>query len=156
MTDLLSHKKRSEIMSRIRSCGNRATELRLIAIFRKFKITGWRRGQRLTGKPDFVFRKQRVVVFVDGCFWHDCPQHGSKPKTNATFWSQKLIANKIRDKWVTNMLRRQGWRVLRIWEHELAGRRESNLLARLLFLRAAVTFSSRDGGGHRGKRCKAL
>lgn len=72
-------------MAAIRSCGNRGTELRLIAFMRAHGITGWRRGAKLTGKPDFVFPAKRLAVFVDGCFWHGCPKHGTKPKNNAAF-----------------------------------------------------------------------
>jgi DNA mismatch endonuclease (patch repair protein) len=72
MADIWTKAKRSAVMSLIRGHGNKDTELRLIKIFRLFGIIGWRRKQKLFGKPDFVFRKQRVVVFVDGCFWHGC------------------------------------------------------------------------------------
>ena len=74
---------------------------------------------QLTVRPDFVFLKARTAVFVDGCFWHGCPQHGTKPKNNAAFWQKKLTANKRRDALVTRTLKQAGWRVLRIWEHSL-------------------------------------
>lgn len=73
------------------------------------------------GKPDFTFRRQRSVVFVDGCFWHGCLKHSKIPASNRAFWSEKLTANKTRDLLVTKILRKQGWRVIRVWEHELAG-----------------------------------
>ena len=71
-------------------------------------------------RPDFVFPRLRLALFVDGCFWHGCPHHGTKPRGNAAFWRKKFAANRARDLRVTRMLRRHGWRVLRIWEHELA------------------------------------
>ena len=74
---------------------------------------------QLTVTPDFVFLKQRVTVFVDGCFWHGCPKHGTQPKGNRAFWKKKFAANKARDRRVNRVLRRAGWRVLRIWEHTL-------------------------------------
>jgi len=61
----------------------------------------------------------KLAVFVDGCFWHSCPKHATKPANNAAFWRKKLSANKARDRRVTRTLRRLGWRVVRIWEHEL-------------------------------------
>ncbi len=61
-------------MSLIRSHGNKATELRLIQVFRKHRITGWRRKQKILGSPDFILRAERLCVFVDGCFWHGCPK----------------------------------------------------------------------------------
>jgi DNA mismatch endonuclease (patch repair protein) len=119
--DVFTKAKRSEVMSRIRSRGNRGTELRLIAIFREHGITGWRRHRPVFGKPDFVFPKLRVAVFVDGCFWHACPQHYTAPANNATFWRKKQAANRRRDRLVNRTLRKSGWRVLRIWEHSLTG-----------------------------------
>ena len=74
MTDIWPTEKRSEVMSHIRSHGNKSTEQRLIDIFRDSKIKGWRRRQKIFGNPDFVFRAQRLCVFVDGCFWHGCPE----------------------------------------------------------------------------------
>jgi DNA mismatch endonuclease (patch repair protein) len=124
MPDIFTKAKRSQVMSSIRGRGNRDTELALIRIFRSQHITGWRRNQPVFGKPDFVFPKLRLAVFVDGCFWHCCPQHATKPKNNATFWRKKLAANKARDQLVTRELRSLGWRVIRIWEHELAGHAE--------------------------------
>jgi DNA mismatch endonuclease, patch repair protein len=71
---------------------------------------------------DFVFRKERVIVFVDGCFWHGCPKHSNMPVNNRAFWEKKLTANKVRDRLVTRTLRQGGWRVIRIWEHDLSRR----------------------------------
>jgi DNA mismatch endonuclease (patch repair protein) len=82
-------------------------------------------------KPDFVFLKLKLAVFVDGCFWHGCPQHATKPKNNRAFWQRKLSGNRARDAVVTRTLRRAGWRVLRIWEHDLNRRREARLLPRI-------------------------
>ena len=78
------------------------------------------RTYQLAVRPDFVFRKQRTAVFVDGCFWHGCPRHATQPRSNRAFWRQKFSRNKKRDALVTRTLRRAGWRVLRVWEHELA------------------------------------
>jgi DNA mismatch endonuclease (patch repair protein) len=67
---------------------------------------------------DIAFPRQRVAVFVDGCFWHGCPEHGTRPKSNADRWTDKLNSNKERDRRVDAHLRDQGWAVLRVWEHE--------------------------------------
>lgn len=75
MADVFSKHKRSQIMAAIRSRGNKDTELKLASILRAARITGWRRNQPLSGHPDFVFRSQRVAIFVDGCFWHGCRWH---------------------------------------------------------------------------------
>lgn len=119
MTDVWGKQKRSEVMSLIRSRGNRATELRLIAIFREFGITGWRRNQSLIGKPDFTFRRERVTVFVDGCFWHGCPKCYRRPNSNQQYWDAKIDANRKRDRYVSHELRSLGWQVVRIWQHQL-------------------------------------
>ncbi|MGA9779879.1 MAG: very short patch repair endonuclease [Verrucomicrobiia bacterium] len=81
-----------------------------------------RREPRPTGRvtPDFVFRQVRLAIFVDGCFWHGCPKHATKPANNRAFWKKKLAGNKTRDRVVNQTLRRAGWRVLRIWECDLA------------------------------------
>lgn len=119
MADVFSKAKRSEIMSRVRSRGNQRTELKLIQILRRFRIAGWSRRCALVGSPDFVFPSHRLAVFVDGCFWHGCPLHGKTPRTNRQFWAAKLSRNKMRDRTVNKSLRKTGWRVLRLWQHEL-------------------------------------
>ena len=104
-------------MSRIRSRGNAATELRFITVLKSAKITGWRRNCRLPGKPDFIFPKFRLAVFIDGCFWHGCPEHGRVPKANNEWWRWKLDRNHARDLDTDLQLRHLGWTVLRLWEH---------------------------------------
>jgi len=119
MADIFTKKKRSEVMSRIKSRGNRATELALMALLRNNHITGWRRHLPIVGRPDFVFRKMHLAVFVDGCFWHCCKRCGNIPANNREFWKAKLEGNRRRDRTVNRTLKKVGWKVLRIWEHEL-------------------------------------
>lgn len=120
MSDVFTKAKRSRIMSAIRSTGNKDTELRLATIFRRHSIKGWRRHQAVFGSPDFVFRRQKLAVFVDGCFWHGCRQHCRKPKTNRKYWQSKIARNKARDRLVNRLLRAEGWKIVRIWGHTLA------------------------------------
>jgi len=131
MTDVFSQAKRSEIMSRVHGRGNRATELALVNLLRLNGITGWRRSQPVIGKPDFIVRASRLAIFVDGCFWHGCPKHRTWPKQNAAFWRKKIRRNMARDREVNTTLRRMGWRVLRIWQHELTKRHKARLLVRI-------------------------
>jgi DNA mismatch endonuclease (patch repair protein) len=131
MADVFSAHKRSQIMSRVHGRGNKATELALIMLLRRHQISGWRRGARLFGKPDFVFPKHRLAVFVDGCFWHGCPKHATQPASNRAFWRRKLVRNKVRDRLVTHKLKGNGWRVLRVWQHELSRRNEPRLVRRI-------------------------
>jgi DNA mismatch endonuclease (patch repair protein) len=122
MPDVFTKAKRSAVMAAIRGKGNKATELRMIALLRAHGLTGWRRGQALTGKPDFVFRRERVALFVDGCFWHRHPgcKFAYTPKSRREFWLPKLAQNVARDRRVTRSLRKDGWKVRRVWECELA------------------------------------
>lgn len=115
MPDIFTKVKRSEVMSRILGCGNKETEEALAILLRQHRIRGWRRHWPIFGKPDFIFPKSRIAVFVDGCFWHGCPKHGTKPKSNRSYWRRKLERNKERDRLVTRTLRHQGWHVIRIW-----------------------------------------
>src|ERR1700678_2764360 len=68
-------------------------------------------------RPDVVFTRRKVAVFVDGCFWHACPDHGSKPKSNEWYWSPKLARNVERDRAADDALAQAGWTVIRLWEH---------------------------------------
>jgi DNA mismatch endonuclease (patch repair protein) len=136
MADVFTKKKRSQVMAAIRSRGNKDTELKLASILRASGITGWRRNYPILGRPDFVFRRPRLAVFVDGCFWHGCPKHGRKPGSNRAYWLPKLRRNKHRDQAVTRALSKAGWHVIRLWEHDLAhpvpaAKRISRALTRL-------------------------
>lgn len=119
MPDVFPREKRSEVMSLIRGKGNMRTEQALAGLLRKVRIVGWRRHLPLPGKPDFAFPKQKIAVFVDGCFWHACPKCYKRPKTNSAFWEKKREDNMARDRRVANQLRSRGWKVIRIWEHAL-------------------------------------
>ena len=131
MPDVFTKAKRSSVMSRIRGHGNKDTELALMKLFRQHHITGWRRNQNIFGKPDFIFRRNRLALFVDGCFWHGCPKHCKISAGNHAFWKKKFAANKARDRRVNRELRRLGWQVARIWEHELKRKKEPALLQRI-------------------------
>ena len=133
MPDVFTKAKRSAVMALIRGSGNKDTELRMIALFRANGITGWRRNARVFGKPDFVFRRERVAVFVDGCFWHGCPKpkHAPLPKNRAEWWAAKLARNRARDLLVTRTLRKSGWRVVRVWECDLARSQQTRVTTRL-------------------------
>jgi DNA mismatch endonuclease (patch repair protein) len=69
-------------------------------------------------RPELVFTRARVAVFVDGCFWHSCPEHGDQPRSNTGYWRPKLQSNVARDRRVDQALREDGWQILRAWEHE--------------------------------------
>jgi len=119
MADVFSRAKRSLIMSRIRSRGNKTTELRFILLLRKYKIRGWRRGVNLPGQPDFTFQAQKIVVFVDGDFWHGNPRTFRFPSTNSKYWREKILRNRRRDSAINKALKLRGWTVVRVWESSL-------------------------------------
>ncbi len=119
MADVFSKQKRSLVMAAVRSRGNKDTELKLASILRANRITGWRRHRPVPGKPDFIFPKQRLAVFVDGCFWHGCRWHCRMPQNNHSYWQNKISRNADRDRATTRLLRCSGWQVIRLWEHSL-------------------------------------
>lgn len=87
---------------------------------------------------DIAFTRRRVAVFLDGCFWHGCPLHGTDPRTNSAWWAQKIAANQARDRDTDRHLTELGWHVVRIWEHEELGLAAARV-------RAAVTAPPADG-----------
>lgn len=131
MTDVFSKSQRSQVMSRIRGKGNTSTEIKLATLLRRHGITGWRRHASLIGRPDFCWRREKVAVFVDGCFWHGCPKCYQAPSTNKSFWRAKIYNNKNRDKNVNKQLRALGWTVIRIWECRLR-KKEKATIRRIL------------------------
>lgn len=157
MADLYSRAQRSALMARVRGRGNATTEGALAAILRAEGWSGWRRqqavpgrtaaGERFRVRPDFVFRSLRLAVFVDGCFWHGCPRHGTRPRGNAAFWRAKFRRNQERDRRDSRRLRRAGWKVLRLWEHALKPKARPALLAKLrkVFASARKSPTGRSG-----------
>lgn len=119
--DRVSPETRSQIMSRIRSRGNRSTEKRLRAALVSNSVSGWcMHPNNIPGTPDFFFPERGVAIFVDGCFWHGCPKCYRRPKSRQDYWDNKLKRNIRRDRNVDNTLREIDVTVLRIWEHEIS------------------------------------
>jgi len=117
MIDTLTIEQRRRCMSSVR---NKNTGLEM-----KLRRALWKAGLRyrvnfkLLGKPDIVFPKRKLAIFIDGCFWHGCPIHGTSPETHAEFWKTKIKANIERDLQVTSQLKNMGWLVIRVWGHEI-------------------------------------
>lgn len=156
MADIYTRAERSALMARVRGRGNRTTEGALAKLLRQQGWSGWRRQRPIGGasadgrfrvRPDFVFAARRLAVFVDGCFWHGCPRHGAQPKGNAAFWRAKFRRNQARDRRDTRRLRREGWTVLRLWEHELRAKARPALLTKLrrVFAQARKSPTRRSG-----------
>ena len=113
MADRICKKARRKIMSRIRQY-NTKPEL----ILKRF-LKGYVYQSKNFGRPDFINYRKKSVIFVDGCFWHQCPIHSKKPKQNEEYWIPKLKRNIIRGKEVEIAYKNSGWKVKRIWEHDL-------------------------------------
>lgn len=118
MADTVSKKKRSEIMSAVRS-----KDTKMEIAFRK---AIWRKGLRYSknsskyfGKPDIVLKKYKTAIFLDSCFWHGCKKHCRIPTARKKYWTEKIERNKQRDKAVNHYYKKIGWKVFRIWEHDI-------------------------------------
>jgi DNA mismatch endonuclease (patch repair protein) len=117
MVDKISKERRSENMKAIRSVSLLENEVTRAL---------WKKGLRfrknvkgMIGKPDIVIKKYKVVIFIDSCFWHHCPTHGTIPKSNTDYWTEKISKNIARDRKVTMHYNDIGWNLYRIWEHEV-------------------------------------
>ena len=106
-------------MAAVRSRGNTTTELPLGKVLWASGVRGYRKHWKVLGTPDFAWPGRKIAVFVDGCFWHGCSKCKYLPRTNVSFWRNKIQANQARDKRVRRTLRNQGWTIFRFWEHEV-------------------------------------
>jgi DNA mismatch endonuclease, patch repair protein len=113
--------KRSATMRAIRGKGNQSTERRLRLALVRAGVKGWQLNPIVEGiRPDFLFGQEKLAIFLDGCFWHGCPDCAiSIPRTNRKYWKTKIQCNRKRDTRFSALLKARGLQVLRIWEHEL-------------------------------------
>jgi DNA mismatch endonuclease, patch repair protein len=117
--DTVDKETRSRVMAAVHS-ENTKLEQALIALLNSAEVRGFIcHDQSLPGKPDIVFREEKIVVFLDSCFWHGCPKHLRQPSSNQAYWQSKIEKNMKRDRRTRATLRRMGWSVLRVWEHDL-------------------------------------
>ena len=117
--DVFAPEKRSEIMSRVRG-KHTGPEEKMAALLKAAKRAAFQRhAADLPGKPDFVYRKLKIAIFVHGCFWHGCPRHLRRPSSNMAYWQKKIDGNIRRDKKHRRLLRKTGWSALTVWEHDL-------------------------------------
>lgn len=118
MNDVLTKKQRSFNMSKIKA-KNTTPELKFRKLLVQNGCTGYRIHYPLDGKPDIVFVSKKLTIFIDGCFWHQCPKCFIEPVTRRSFWLDKINRNKERDKKVNKLLEDLGWKIVRFWEHEI-------------------------------------
>jgi DNA mismatch endonuclease (patch repair protein) len=114
--DMYSKAVRSYTMSRIRSYKTQP-ELQMQKLLRSMHFIY--QPKNIYGKPDFANRAAKIAIFIDGCFWHGCKKHYNTPRTNVAYWSAKINRNRKRDKLVNMTLKSKGWRIIRIWEHDI-------------------------------------
>lgn len=131
--DSLTKDERSALMAKVKSKGNRSTELKVCEMLQDQSITGWTQNPaHIPGRPDFWFEVEGIALFVDGCFWHGCPKCGRIPKTRTEFWTAKIKGNRRRDLKTRKLLRSRGYRVMRVWEHALKDEKWVRPLLRML------------------------
>lgn len=116
MADKISKEARSRNMAAIKSVSKLEDKISKVLWNQGFRYR--RNTKDLFGKPDFSIKRYKIVIFIDSCFWHRCPEHGNIPKTNTDFWVKKLNRNVERDKEVTDYYKNKEWHILRVWEHE--------------------------------------
>jgi DNA mismatch endonuclease Vsr len=110
---------RSRVMRSVRS-SNTGIERVFVARLVRSRMAGFRlRAAHVLGRPDVTFSDQRIAVFLDSCFWHGCPEHLRRPKSNRRYWQKKIASNRARDRRQRAYLRRAGWTVIRVWEHDI-------------------------------------
>lgn len=151
MADVFTREKRSRVMAAIKGRGNCSTEGILKQILRKHQLWGWcSQVKKLRGTPDVAFPGKKIAIFADGCFWHGCLRCGlrDRAQTNREFWQSKIARNIARDRSVTRALQKQGWRVLRLWEHDLEKQPELCLMRiiRVLGRKRGAESASKDSG----------
>lgn len=129
MADVLTHEQRKRNMSRIRG-KNTQPEILLRKLLYSHGIRGYRIHYNLPGKPDIVFTKKKIAIFIDGCFWHKCPKCFQEPETRKEFWMKKINSNVERDQRNTKKLQDTGWTVLRFWEHDI--RKKSDAVVKII------------------------
>lgn len=131
MADTVDKATRSRIMRSIKS-KDTGPELAMALALRCAGVrTFSRSNEGLPGRPDFVFRRAKLAVFVHGCFWHLCPRHYKAPAPDRVDWARKMDRNRRRDVRVRRQLRRMGWRTMVVWEHEVPARAARRVKRRL-------------------------
>lgn len=130
--DTVPKEIRSKIMASVHSEGNRTTEIVFGRLLWAAGLRGYRKHWPIAGKPDFAWPGRKIAVFVDGCFWHGCAKCRSLPTSNVEFWKNKIERNQKRDRRITRLLRRQGWKVARIWECRVKNPSSVRRVARLI------------------------
>ncbi|MGH9556798.1 MAG: very short patch repair endonuclease [Terriglobales bacterium] len=135
--DTVDRATRSRYMAAVKSRGNESTEKKMVRLLKRHGLLGWRRHYPLAGTPDFCWPRQRLALFVDGCFWHGCPRCYKTPRSNVRYWKAKVAGNRNRDHRIDSLLRSSGWAVARVWECRLQDKRTLARIRRAVTTRSA-------------------
>ena len=119
MPDRITSEQRSKVMSKIKST-SKLEDLVAHELFRR-GVRYRRNNRQLLGKPDISISKYKIVIFIDSCFWHCCPVHGTRPKSSVDFWNKKLNRNVEKAIEVNKFYKSNNWNILRVWEHDIKG-----------------------------------
>lgn len=125
MSDRITSEQRSKIMSKIRAKSH-LEDMVARELFRR-GVRYRRNNRRLLGTPDISIAKYKIVIFIDSCFWHSCPIHGTRPKSNVEFWNKKLNRNTEKDMEVNSFYISNDWNILRVWEHDIRNNFEETI-----------------------------
>lgn len=130
INDILSRKERSKRMSLIKSKWTRPEKL--IHSYLKGNKINHEMHPKINGSPDMIIHKGKIALFIHGCFWHGCSLHSKIPSNNRDFWRKKIMNNKLRDKRNVKLLRKNGWKTIIIWEHEIPRNKPEKSLRKII------------------------
>lgn len=134
MADVLTKEQRTRNMKAIKSQSKLENKVSKALWKMGYRF---RKNSKLYGKPDISIQKYKVVIFIDSCFWHFCPDHGHMPSSNKEFWEKKLTRNQERDREVNQFYAEIGWNILRVWEHDFKKDFDKSVEGIILFINYA-------------------
>ena len=138
MTDNLTKEQRHKNMTHIRST-NTKIETDVTKALWNLGFRFRKNVKSLPGKPDIAIKKYKIVIFLDSCFWHKCPEHFKKPKSNLEYWEPKIKRNVERDKEINKYYKENNWHILRIWEHECKKNLNETINTLVLFIKKYIS-----------------
>jgi len=131
MTNNTASKERSRIMRAVKSKDSKI-EVKVRSALWRLGFRFYKNKNDLPGKPDIAFPKKKLVIFIDSCFWHGCPEHLRRPNSNQEYWNAKIARNRNRDFEVNAIYQNMGWKLLRVWEHELKKESFQNCINKII------------------------
>lgn len=140
--DKITKEQRSKVMGKIRAQSALENEVSKALWHRGIRFR--KNSRRLSGTPDISIKKYKIVIFIDSCFWHVCPIHWRRPRSNQEFWDKKFINNIRRDLRVDSYYQNKGWHLMRVWEHQIRGDFDRTIDDIAAFIDGAKRIKSHD------------